>query len=74
LTDAAVFEDFIDELLCHCGRWPEPKSVLVMGNASFHDSERIVLPHVCADAGVTLVYLSPYSPELNSIEELFAEL
>jgi hypothetical protein len=31
-TDAAVFEDFVDELLRHCGRWPEPKSVLVMDN------------------------------------------
>jgi hypothetical protein len=54
-TDAAVFEDFIDELLHHCGRWPEPKSVLVMDNASFHHSERI--SQMCADAGVKLVYL-----------------
>ena len=27
-TDTAVFEDFIEQLLHHCGRWPEPKSVL----------------------------------------------
>lgn len=40
-TDATVFEDFIAQLLQHSGRWPEPKSVLVMGNASFHHSERI---------------------------------
>jgi len=33
--DAAVFEDFIDQLLRHCGRWPKPKSVLVMDNASY---------------------------------------
>ncbi|KAI3112716.1 hypothetical protein CBS147330_9904 [Penicillium roqueforti] len=71
-TDAAVFEDFVDELLCHCGRWPEPKSVLVMDNASFHHSERI--SQMCADAGVKLVYLPPYSPDLNPIEEFFAEL
>lgn len=71
-TDAAVFEDFIDELLCHCGRWPEPKSVLVMDNASFHHSERI--SQMCTDAGVKLVYLPLYSPDLNPIEELFAEL
>lgn len=71
-TDAAVFEDFIDELLRHCGRWPEPKSVLVMDNASFHHSVRI--SQMCADAGVKLVYLPPYSPDLNPIEKSFAEL
>jgi transposase len=30
-TDSVLYEDFIDQLLHHCGRWPEPKSVLVMG-------------------------------------------
>jgi hypothetical protein len=34
-TDAAVFEDFIEQLLPHCGRFPEPKSVIIMENASF---------------------------------------
>jgi hypothetical protein len=71
-TDSVVFEDFIKLLLHHCGRWPEPKSVLVMGNASFHYTERI--EQMCADARVKLVYLLPYSPDLNPIEEFFAEL
>lgn len=71
-TDTSVFQDFIDQLLRHCGRWSEPKSVLVMDNASFHHSERIT--KICADAGVKLVYLPPYSPDLNPIEEFFAEL
>jgi transposase len=71
-TDASVFEDFIEQLLQHCGRWPEPKSVLVMDNASFHHSERI--EQLCSEAGVKLVYLPPYSPDLNPIEEFFAEL
>ena len=39
--DATVFEDFIAQLLQHCGIWPEPKSVLVMDNTSFHHSERV---------------------------------
>lgn len=60
----------IAQLLQHCGKWPEPKSV--MDNASFHHSGRIVL--MCADAGVKLVYLPPYSPDLNPIEDFFAEL
>ncbi len=71
-TDATVFEDFIERLLHHCGRWPEPRSVLVMNNASFHYSERI--EQMCICAGVKLVYLPPYSPDLNPIEEFFAEL
>lgn len=71
-TDSTAFEDFIAQLLQHCGRWPEPKSVLVMDNASFNHSERI--SQMCTEAGVKLVYLPPYSPDLNPIEEFFLEL
>ncbi|KAF5015863.1 hypothetical protein F66182_12643, partial [Fusarium sp. NRRL 66182] len=71
-TDAAFFEDFIHELLHHCGKWPEPKSVIVMDNASFHHSENIEA--MCSTAGVKLVYLPLYSPDLNPIEEFFSEL
>ena len=70
-TDAVVFEDFIDQLLQHCGRWSEPRSVLVMDNASFYHSERVA--QMCADAGVKLLYLPPYSRDLNPIEEFFVE-
>ncbi len=71
-TDHELFEDFIEQLLHHCGRWPEPRSVLIIDKASFHHSERI--DQMCLDAGVKLVYLPPYSPDLNPIEEFFAEL
>ena len=71
-TDGEVFEDFLGELLQWCGRWPQAKSVLVMDNASFHRSDRV--DELCAEAGVILVYLPPYSPDLNPIEEFFAEL
>jgi transposase len=43
-----------------------------MDNASIYRSERI--EQMCRDAGVILVYLPPYSPDLNPIEEFFAEL
>jgi transposase len=46
--------------------------VLVMDNASFHHSGRI--EQMCSEAGVKLVYLPTYSPDLNPIEEYFAEL
>jgi transposase len=43
-----------------------------MDNASFHHSARI--EQLCGKAGVKLLYLPPYSPDLNPIEEFFAEL
>jgi transposase len=70
-TDSVIFEDYIKQLLQQCGRWPEPNSVLVMDNASFHHTERI--EQMCADACVKLMYLPPYSPNLNPIEKFFAE-
>ncbi|EED14549.1 conserved hypothetical protein [Talaromyces stipitatus ATCC 10500] len=44
--------------------------------AKFHRDQRYqILPAYAQDeAGVKLVYLPPYSPDLNPIEELFAEL
>jgi transposase len=71
-TDSAVFEDFLKQLLPLCGKWLEPKSVLVMDNASFHHTERIT--QMCYDARVKLVYLPLYSLDLNPIKEFFAEL
>ncbi|KAF0643862.1 hypothetical protein FPSE5266_07146 [Fusarium pseudograminearum] len=71
-TDAALFKDFIEQLLYGCGRWPQPKSVLIMDNASFHHKDE--LESMCAEAGVELLYLPPYSPDFNPIEEYFAEL
>jgi transposase len=67
-TDGEVFEDFIEQLLHHCS----PDAVLIMDNASFHHSECI--KEMCLRAGVELLYLPPYSPDLNPIEEFFAEL
>lgn len=67
-----MFEDFIEQLLRHCNRWPEPRSVIIMDNASFHRTERV--KQMCLSAGVKLLYLPPYSADLNPIEEFFAEL
>ena len=70
--DAAIFEEFVTLVLPHCNPFPSEHSVLVMDNASIHRSERI--EQMCRDAGVILIYLPPYSPDLNPIEEFFAEL
>ena len=67
-----VFEDFIEQLLAHCGRWPELKFLLVVDNVSFHHSEHGA--QLRSKAGVKLVYLLPYPPDLNPIEEFFVVL
>lgn len=71
-TDSALFEDFIAQLLHHCGRYPEPRSVIVMDNASWHLSSKI--RSMCDEAGVIVELLSPYSPDFNPIEEYFGVL
>jgi transposase len=46
--------------------------VLVIDNALFYYSEGI--KELCVRAGVKLVFLLPYSPDLNPIEEFFGDL
>ena len=50
----------------------EANSVIIMDNASFHYSDEISA--MSEKAGVKLIYLPPYSPDLNPIEEYFGEL
>lgn len=45
--------------------------MLVIDNAFFHHSSKIV--KMSSEAAVKLVFLPPYSPNLNPIEEGFAE-
>ena len=70
--DTTVFEDFIEQLLHYYSKQPKPKSVLIIDNASFYYSTRI--EELCREARVKLLYLLPYSSDLNPIEEFFAEL
>jgi transposase len=49
-----------------------PRSVLVMDNARIHCSEE--LQEMCNEAGVLLVYLPPYSPDYNPIEQSFNQI
>ena len=58
-----VKEDLIPKL--------PPESVIVMDNASFHKGEEMKLS--ITKAGHTLLYLPPYSPDLNPIEHKWAE-
>jgi transposase len=59
----------LEKVLC-----PElrPKQVVIMDNASFHKSPRI--RKIIENAGCRLLYLPPYSPDLNPIEHYWAWL
>ena len=48
-----------------------PKSVVIMDNASFHKG--LPMKQAIEDAGHTLFYLPPYSPDLNPIEKKWAQ-
>jgi transposase len=49
-----------------------PGDVVIWDNASFHKSPK--LREVLAQAGIGLLFLSPYSPDLNPIEAFWATL
>ena len=48
-----------------------PSSVLVMDNAAFHKNQTMQI--MIKNAGHTLQYLPPYSPDLNPIEHKWAQ-
>lgn len=72
-TDVHLFETFLKRLLPYYGRFPEPKSVVFMDNASFHNISTEVKEEF-AKAGVLIKKQSPYSPDLNPIEYYFGAL
>ena len=52
--------------------YPGPRSVLVMDNCQTHHSDD--LREMCANAGVRLIYIPPYSCDYNPIELSFSGL
>jgi transposase len=73
--NAELFEEFIiDYLLPLCNPYPQPRSVLIMDNASIHHAFADRLETACRAKGVWLRFLPPYSPDFNPIEESFNDL
>lgn len=50
----------------------KPGQVVVMDNASFHKSAKT--KELIESAGCKLIFLPPYSPDLNPIEKVWANL
>ena len=67
--DSGLFESwFSDQLLPSLDKG----TVIVMDNASFHSKKRLFF--AAQNAGCRLLFLPPYSPELNPIENFWAWL
>ena len=68
-TTRGVFEVYLEEVLAPT-LWPG--QVVVMDNLSAHKGGRV--REIIERRGCELIYLPPYSPDLNPIEEAFAKL
>ena len=64
-----VFRKYVEEILVPT---LHPGDVLVLHNLAAHKVEGVREAILAAEAG--LLYLPPYSPDLNPIEQLFAKL
>jgi transposase len=64
-----VFEAFVGQVLAPT---PAPGDVVVMDNLSSHKGTRV--RELIERRGATLLFLPPYSPDLNPIELAFAKL
>ena len=66
-TDLQLFEGWFEQQLCPS---LEPGTLVILDNASFHKSDNI--DHIAEEYGIELLYLPPYSPDLNPIEKFWA--
>jgi transposase len=68
-TTARVFETYVKRLLAPTLK---PGQVVVMDNLGAHRPKRV--RELIEERGCELIYLPPYSPDLNPIEEAFAKV
>lgn len=68
-TDAQAFAVFVEQILA-----PQlkPGDVVVMDNLSSHKSERV--RKAIENVGARLLFLPPYSPDLNPIEKIWSKV
>ena len=68
-TTREVFEAYLEHVLAPALR---PGQVVVMDNLSAHKGGRV--KEIVEERGCGVLYLPPYSPDLNPIEQAFAKL
>ena len=72
-VDADLFYDFVRSKLIpnmHEFDGSTPKSVAIMDNCAIHRVDMVT--QLFEDAGILLLFLPPYSPDLNPAEEAFS--
>ncbi len=62
--NSALFEMWFEKCLLSCLK---KDTTIVMDNASFHRKKQLY--EICSRYGYNLIFLPPYSPELNPIEK-----
>ena len=68
-TSATVFESYVEQLLAPTLRSGQ---IIVVDNLSAHKGERV--RELIEARGCELLYLPPYSPDFNPIEEAFSKI
>jgi transposase len=68
-TDADIFLAYLDQVLCPA---LQPGNVVIMDNLSAHKIDGV--RQLIEAAGAELLYLPPYSPDLNPIEKAWSKL
>jgi transposase len=68
-TTARVFETYVEKVLVPSLRAGQ---IVVMDNLSAHKPKRV--RELIEERGCELIYLPPYSPDLNPIEEAFSKI
>lgn len=69
ITDASLFEFWFEKRLLPC---LEKDVTVVMDNASFHRKNKLI--ELASRRNISIIFLPPYSPELNPIENFWAVL
>ena len=68
-TNTELFVTWVSEFLC---KELKPNQYVIMDNASFHKSNKV--KELIEKTGCKLLYLPAYSPDLNPIEHVWANL
>ena len=66
LVNTDTMNLYLDEI---ASRYPNEHIALVLDGAGWHKGEDLVVPD-----NMTLIFLPPYSPELNPVEQLWKAL
>jgi transposase len=60
-----TFQIFLNEFSLHN---PEELKIIILDNGAFHKGKKLIMPE-----NVILIFLPPYSPELNPAEKVWAK-